>query len=253
MLWISSYSHKVAYFVSQLLFLRFILAAEEFPSEKRFRKSYKIVAHEKNCRFCQWLQWCRLKQYLPFPGWAGGNALTCTWQVRTCESTHIHICIVTSCLSAELLPVVGTLSYILPGKIICLHFPSRHYVQYFNAKQIFKKWGSAVGIATGCGLNDQGNVVPIPEVGNFHFISSTPSFEPSQPPTKCVMGPLSSVVKRQERESGHSLPTSAKVKKAWIYTSIPPYAFMALCFISYVQEELCLFYRTDVQIEHGQS
>jgi hypothetical protein len=29
------------------------------------------------------------------------------------------------------------------------------------------------------------------------------------------------------REVDHSPPTSAKVKKMWIYTSTPPYAFMA--------------------------
>jgi hypothetical protein len=29
------------------------------------------------------------------------------------------------------------------------------------------------------------------------------------------------------READHSPPTSADVKKVWIYTSTPPYAFMA--------------------------
>jgi hypothetical protein len=38
---------------------------------------------------------------------------------------------------------------------------------------------------------------------------------------------LSPRVKRQGREADHSLPTSAEVKKMWIYTSTPPYAFMA--------------------------
>jgi hypothetical protein len=32
--------------------------------------------------------------------------------------------------------------------------------------------------------------------------------------------------------SFYSPPTSAKVKKMWIYTSTPPYAFMAYCLIS---------------------
>jgi hypothetical protein len=31
----------------------------------------------------------------------------------------------------------------------------------------------------------------------------------------------------QGREADHSLPTSAEVKHTWIYTSTPPYAFMA--------------------------
>jgi hypothetical protein len=38
---------------------------------------------------------------------------------------------------------------------------------------------------------------------------------------------LSPGVKQQGRETDHSPPASAKVKKMWFYTSIPPYAFMA--------------------------
>jgi hypothetical protein len=33
-------------------------------------------------------------------------------------------------------------------------------------------------------------------------------------------------VKRPRREADHSPPTSAEVKKIWIYISTPPYAFM---------------------------
>jgi hypothetical protein len=39
-------------------------------------------------------------------------------------------------------------------------------------------------------------------------------------------GALSPGVKRQGREALHSPPASAEVKKMWIYTSTPPYAFM---------------------------
>jgi hypothetical protein len=38
---------------------------------------------------------------------------------------------------------------------------------------------------------------------------------------------LSLGVKRPGREADHSPPTSAEVKKTWIYTSTPPYVFMA--------------------------
>jgi hypothetical protein len=41
--------------------------------------------------------------------------------------------------------------------------------------------------------------------------------------------PIRLGVKRPERETDHSPPASAKVKKMWIYTSTPPYAFMVLC------------------------
>jgi hypothetical protein len=34
-------------------------------------------------------------------------------------------------------------------------------------------------------------------------------------------------LKRPGREDDHSPPASAEVKKMWIYTSTPPYAFMA--------------------------
>jgi hypothetical protein len=43
---------------------------------------------------------------------------------------------------------------------------------------------------------------------------------------------LSKVAKRPGREANHSPPTSAEGKKTWIYTTIPPYAFMAQYFIS---------------------
>jgi hypothetical protein len=39
-------------------------------------------------------------------------------------------------------------------------------------------------------------------------------------------------VKRLGRDANHSPPTSDEVKKTWIYTSTPPYAFMAYCLIN---------------------
>jgi hypothetical protein len=48
-------------------------------------------------------------------------------------------------------------------------------------------------------------------------------------PTPYTMGTGSSFpgVKRPGREADYSNPTSGEVKKMWIYTSTPPYAFMA--------------------------
>jgi hypothetical protein len=40
-------------------------------------------------------------------------------------------------------------------------------------------------------------------------------------------GAFSPSVKRPECEADHSPPTSAKVKETWIYTSTPPYIFIA--------------------------
>jgi hypothetical protein len=44
----------------------------------------------------------------------------------------------------------------------------------------------------------------------------------AKPPIQLVPGALS-----PRREADHSPPTSADVKNTWIYTSTPPYAFMA--------------------------
>jgi hypothetical protein len=47
------------------------------------------------------------------------------------------------------------------------------------------------------------------------------------PPIQWVPGDLSPGIKQPGREADHSPRTSAEVKKMWIYTSTPPYAFMA--------------------------
>jgi hypothetical protein len=63
---------------------------------------------------------------------------------------------------------------------------------------------------------------------NFHFsISSIPGLGHTQPPMQCVPGAPSPEVKRSGHEADHSPPTTAEVKKTWIYISIPTYAFMA--------------------------
>jgi hypothetical protein len=44
--------------------------------------------------------------------------------------------------------------------------------------------------------------------------------------SKGYRGALSPGLKRPVRETGHSPPANAEVKKVWIYTSTLPYAFM---------------------------
>jgi hypothetical protein len=56
---------------------------------------------------------------------------------------------------------------------------------------------------------------------------SRPALGPTQPPIQLVLVALSPGVKRPGREADHSPPASADVKKIWIYTSTPPYAFTA--------------------------
>jgi hypothetical protein len=87
---------------------------------------------------------------------------------------------------------------------------------------------SAVGIATGYWLDDWGVGVLVP-VGARIFTS------PCCPDRLCgphnllsnVPGDPSPEVKRPGREADHSPPTSAEVKKTWIYTSTPPYNFVS--------------------------
>jgi hypothetical protein len=83
---------------------------------------------------------------------------------------------------------------------------------------------SAVGIATGYGLDDRGVGVRVP-VGSPK--SSRPALGSTQPHIQWVPGALSPGVRRQGREADHSPPTSAEVKKMWIYTSISPHVFIA--------------------------
>jgi hypothetical protein len=60
-------------------------------------------------------------------------------------------------------------------------------------------------------------------VKNFHFsMLWRPALGSTQPRIQLVPG-----VKRPGREADDSPTTSAEVKKKWIYTSTPPYAFMA--------------------------
>jgi hypothetical protein len=61
---------------------------------------------------------------------------------------------------------------------------------------------------------------------NFHFLSSKPALWSTQPPIQRVPGALSPEVRQPGYEADHSPPSSAEVKKTWLYTSTPPYVFM---------------------------
>jgi hypothetical protein len=88
---------------------------------------------------------------------------------------------------------------------------------------------SAVGIAIGYGLEDRGVEVRVPvKIKNILFsTSSRPALGSTQTPIQWVPWALSSGVKRPVREADHLSPASWDVKKMWLYTSTPPYAFMA--------------------------
>jgi hypothetical protein len=98
----------------------------------------------------------------------------------------------------------------------------------FNGRDVLMSRGSAVGAATGYGLSYREVGVRVP-VGSNIFTSP---YRPDR-----LWGPLSLLsngyrgltpgVKRQGCDADHSPPTNAEVKKMWIYTSTPSYAFMA--------------------------
>jgi hypothetical protein len=98
-----------------------------------------------------------------------------------------------------------------------------------------KSRDSSVGIALGYGLDDRGSRFDSKRgLGIFLFTTaSRMALGPTQPPIQWVSGALSLGVKRPEREADHSLPSSAKVKNAWSYTSIPRYVFMVWCLVKH--------------------
>jgi hypothetical protein len=69
--------------------------------------------------------------------------------------------------------------------------------------------------------------------GKICFLSTSPSpvLGPTQPPLQRVLGVFSSRVKRPGREADNSSQTIAGIKNTWIYTSTPPYTFLAYCII----------------------
>jgi hypothetical protein len=83
---------------------------------------------------------------------------------------------------------------------------------------------NAVGIATGYGLDDQGVGVRVPMRAKIFTFPYRPDRLWS--PLQWVLGALSPWIKRPRREADHSPPTSAEVRKTWVYTSTPPYVFI---------------------------
>jgi hypothetical protein len=87
--------------------------------------------------------------------------------------------------------------------------------------------GSSVGIATSYGVDDRGFGVRVLVASRIFSTLSRSALGPTQPPMQWVWEALSPGVERQEHDADHSPPTSAEVKKTWIYKSTPPYVFMA--------------------------
>jgi hypothetical protein len=77
------------------------------------------------------------------------------------------------------------------------------------------------------GLDDQGSVPDRVNDGIFFLFATAPgpALGPIQPAIQCVpekLTPRGGGIKQPRREVDHSSPSSAEVKDAWSYTSIPP-------------------------------
>jgi hypothetical protein len=71
-------------------------------------------------------------------------------------------------------------------------------------------------------------------LGIFLFpIVTRPALGHTQLPIQWAPGALYLEIKRPGREADHSSPSSAKVKNAWSYTSIPKYVFTAKCLVKH--------------------
>jgi hypothetical protein len=87
---------------------------------------------------------------------------------------------------------------------------------------------SAACKVTGYGLKTDGLEFESRWVKDFSLLHVVQTGSEAHP-ASCPMSTGGSIpgVKRQGREADHSPPASAEVKKTWVYTSTPPYVFMA--------------------------
>jgi hypothetical protein len=92
-------------------------------------------------------------------------------------------------------------------------------------------WGSSVSIVTR--LRNGRPAFDSRQGQGFSFFAtaSRPALGPTQTLIQWVPRAISPGVKRPGREGDHSFPSSAEVKNAWSYTSIPPICLhgMVLC------------------------
>jgi hypothetical protein len=121
---------------------------------------------------------------------------------------------------------------VFPYLFVWFLFNSSSQPLYFVCFSVcFGSRDSSVGIGTGYGLDGrEGSVGVRVPVGSRIFSSSQRPDRFWGPPnllSNGYRGALSPGVKRQGREADHSPSTSAEIKKTWIYTSTPPYAFTA--------------------------
>jgi hypothetical protein len=102
-----------------------------------------------------------------------------------------------------------------------------HEVYLIKNLPLFQSRYNVVGIATGYRMDDRGVGVRVPvgqEFSLLHVVQTGSGVHPTS--YSMDSGGSFPGVKAAGCESDHSPPASAEVKKMWIYTSTPPYAFM---------------------------
>jgi hypothetical protein len=115
--------------------------------------------------------------------------------------------------------------HVMPGEKSC--FSMRPFANYNIAKSIcifvqYSTWrNSAIGKATGCGLDGRGIGVLVPIVAK--------DFDSAAHPASYAYAAGGSIpgVKRLEHEADYSLPANTKIKIMWNFPQPPPYVFIA--------------------------
>jgi hypothetical protein len=118
----------------------------------------------------------------------------------------------------------------LSVRFSCKNIALKTFIQIYACD---RSWDRVVSIATGYRLDDgsefesrQGQ-----EFSLLQVVQTSPGAHPASYPM--IPGALSPGVERPGHKADHSPPASAEVKKMWLYTSTPPYAFMVWCLIKH--------------------
>jgi hypothetical protein len=100
----------------------------------------------------------------------------------------------------------------------------------WRTKNTWKQYQESIQLILGYGLGFDSRR----RLGIFLFTTvSRPALGPTQPPISWLQGTISLGVKRPVSAADHSPPSSAEVKNAWSYTSIPQYVIVVWCLVKH--------------------